>query len=506
MSFISGALPISLIIAVGVTLTPTGVQTPNFNTALVVGSTAGVIDTVTRMRTYATLSAVATDFGTTAPEYLAAVEWFSQLPAPTSLNIGFWANSATPGQLYGGALSAANLLLSAWTGISNGSFHISINGTANDVTGMNFTAQTTFAGIASVIQTAVRAIGGGGYAAATCVWNPTFSRFVIASGTTGTSSTVGFLTAAGGGTDISLQLAMRAASSGAYVANGIVSESALSAVTTLDTLYGGLWYGLFVAGASDGDIEAIAPYVEAAATAPHYFAANTQEAGVITTGDTSNVAYVLKQTGYNHTAVQYSSTSLYAAVSFLARILTTNWTGSNTAITLMFKQEPGVTPETLNTTQMTALLANNANVYVNYSAGVAIIQPGVATSGIFVDSVIGVDVLASTIQTGLFNTLYQTPTKVPQTDAGMHVLATSIAGSCQQFVNNGLLGPGTWTAPGFGQLKQNDYMSTGFYVYQPPITSQSAAQRAARASVPFQVAAKLAGAVQSVNVQVNVNS
>jgi hypothetical protein len=253
-------------------------------------------------------------------------------------------------------------------------------------------------------------------------------------------------------------------------------------------------------------VEAIAPYIEAASIAPHYFGANTQEAGVITSGDTTNLAYILKQTGYNHTAVQYSSTSLYAVVSFLARILTTNWSGQNTAITLMFKQEPGIVAETLNVNQMTTLLGNNCNVFVNYANNTSIIQPGVATSGIFVDSVIGIDVLAYTMQTNLYNVLYQAPTKIPQTDAGMHQLATSISGTCSQFANNGLLGPGTWTAPGFGQLVEGAYMPTGYYVYQPPIASQSASQRAARASVPFQVAAKLAGAVQNVSVQISVNS
>jgi hypothetical protein len=511
MSFIGNALPVSLLVAVSVTLTPTGAQTPNFNTAMVMGSsaTAGapVIDVVTRMRTYATLAAVGVDFGNTAPEYLAATEWFAQLPQPTSLNIGFWAQSATSGQLYGGAVSAANQAIAVWNAITTGSFHVSINGVANDITGMSFSLSANLNAVAAVIQAAIRAIGTGGYTLATCVWNPAFSRFVITSDTTGTASTVSFLTAAGSGADISVILAMRnTAGNGAYVANGIAAETALSAVTTLDVQFGGLWYGLATLGVADADVQAIAPYVEAASIAPHYYGVNTQEAGVITTGDTSNIAYLLKATGYNHTAVQYSSSSLYAVVSMLARILTTNWSGQDTAITLMFKQEPGITAETLNTTQIAALQSTNANVFVNYSNGIPIIQNGTSTTGVFIDSVMGIDVLAATIQTGLFNAMYQTPTKIPQTDAGMHILATSISGSCQQFVNNGLLGPGTWTAPGFGQLVQNQFLGAGFYVYQPPIANQSASARSARASVPFQVAAKLAGAVQNVNVAISVNS
>ena len=45
--------------------------------------------------------------------------------------------------------------------------------------------------------------------------------------------------------------------------------------------------------------------------------------------------------------MQFSRSNKYAAVSMAARILTTDWEAENTAITLKFKQEPGVTAEIL---------------------------------------------------------------------------------------------------------------------------------------------------------------
>lgn len=505
MSTVVG-LPVAGIIAVSIVLTPVGVATPNFNTALVLG-TSTVIDVVSRMRTYGNLAGVAADFGTTAQEYLAAQAWFAQVPSPTSLCVGRWANAASSGQLIGGGVSAANQLIGAWTGISSGSFTANVNAAgAQNITGLNFTAQTNLNGVAAIIQAGLRAIATGGYTLCTFVWDANNQRFVFTSGTTGTSSTVAFLVAGGGGTDITGQLAMLSTSSGAYVAAGIATESALAAVTILDQKYSSQWYGLFIPSNSDTDVQAIAPYIEGAAITLHYYVANTQEAGTLVSTDTSNLAYLLKQTGYNHTAVQYSSTSLYAAFSMLARILTTQWNQVNTDITLMYKTEPGIVAETLNTTQAAAVSGFNCNVYVNYNNGAGIIQFGVATSGQFIDSVIGCDWLASNVQTALFNALFTTPTKIPQTDAGMHVLAVAIAGVCQQGVNNGLLAPGTWNAPGFGQLKQGDFISQGYYVYQPPVSSQSPSDRAARKSVPFQVAAKLGGAVHTVACTINVNS
>jgi hypothetical protein len=73
-------------------------------------------------------------------------------------------------------------------------------------------------------------------------------------------------------------------------------------------------------------------------------------------------------------------------------------------------------------------------------------------------------------------------------------------------VNDGLLAAGTWTSAGFGSLNQNDFLPKGYYVFAPPVARQSVSDRAKRISVPIQIAAKLAGAVHSVNLSVIVNA
>lgn len=82
---------------------------------------------------------------------------------------------------------------------------------------------------------------------------------------------------------------------------------------------------------------------------------------------------------------------------------------------------------------------------------------------------------------------------------------TTVEQVCAQGVVNGLLGPGVWNSGGFGALNQGDFLAKGFYVYAPPISTQAQADRAARKSVPIQVAAKLAGAIHSIDVLINVN-
>jgi hypothetical protein len=54
-------------------------------------------------------------------------------------------------------------------------------------------------------------------------------------------------------------------------------------------------------------------------------------------------------------------------------------------------------------------------------------------------------------------------------------------------------------------LNTGQTLSTGYYVYAPKVSTQSAADRAARKSPAVQVAAKLGGAIHEVSVVVNVN-
>jgi len=100
------SLPISNLIDVEVTIAPIAAQGQSLNSLLILGS-SDVINVKERMRSYTTLAEVASDFGTTAPEYLAALLWFEQNPQPTQLYIGRWAATATSGLLVGGPLTAA---------------------------------------------------------------------------------------------------------------------------------------------------------------------------------------------------------------------------------------------------------------------------------------------------------------------------------------------------------------------------------------------------------------
>jgi hypothetical protein len=489
-------LPISGLIQTSVNLAPTPAQSPSLSNLLVLGSSA-VIDVVQRISAYTSLAAVAAEFGSTTPEYLAAVAWFNQSPQPSQILIGRWVKTNSAAQLIGAPISAANQLMSVWNAITNGSFKTTIDGgVQQSVTALNFSAATTMPGIAAIIQAAITG--------ATVIWDAFDQNFIFTSNSTvvGTSN-VTFLTAGASGTDISGLLGGLTATA-AYLAPSTAAESALTAAQLFDNQFGQQWYGLFIPEAVNNDHLAVAAYIEGASN-KHVYGVGTTDANAIVSSATSDIGYQLKQLGYNKTMCQYSSTTVNAVASLLGRILTTNYAGNNTTITLMWKQEPGVAAENLSATALAAATAKNYNVFVAYNNNTAIIQNGVVVSGNFVDTVIGTDALSLDIQTALYNLLYTSTTKIPQTDAGSNILLTGIDGVCAKYVQNGFIAPGTWQAAGFGALNQGDFMPKGYYIFAPPIAQQSAAARAARQSVAFQVAVKLAGAIHTVNVTINVN-
>lgn len=489
-------LPVSRLIDVTVNLTPAGAQGQDLSTLLIMG-TSTVIDPVERMRTYSRIEDVATDFGTSAEEYLSAVLWFEQVPQPSSLLIGRWVDAASTGGIKGATLSAATQAMATWTAITAGSFTFTKDaGSPQNITGLNFSGAVNLNGVAALIQAALTGV--------TVVWNAAYQRFEMTSTTTGATSAISFLTTAPSGTDISTLLGMRSTSSGAYRFLGQAAESAIDAVTYMALNFGQQWYALVVPSAENSDHLVIAPFIEATDT-KHFYGVTTQEAGVLSAVSTTDIAYLLEALAYKKTMVQYSSSNPYAVVSALARILTTNYQGNSTVITLMYKQEPGIVAENINVTQVTALEAKQCNVFAAYDNNTAILQPGVTCSGIFVDIVLGTDWLAVDLIRNLYNLLYTSTTKIPQTDAGTHLLVTTCESVLSQAVINGLLAPGVWNSGGFGQLRQGDYLSKGFYVYAPSVNDQDPADRAARISVPIQIAAKLAGAVHQVQVAVLVN-
>ncbi len=219
---------------------------------------------------------------------------------------------------------------------------------------------------------------------------------------------------------------------------------------------------------------------------------------------TDDLASEMKAAAYKKSMCQYSENA-YAIASLFGRMFSVNFNANRSTITLMYKQEPGVAAADLTETQALVLQDKRCNVFVAYVNDTNIIQYGVMSGPAYIDEIHGLDWLQDAIQNACYNTLYQSKTKIPQTDAGVNVLTNAVSGACDEAVNNGLVAPGIWNADGFGELETGQYLKSGFYIYAQPVALQSQAERETRVAPPIQVAVKLAGAIQEMDVLVDVN-
>jgi hypothetical protein len=271
------------------------------------------------------------------------------------------------------------------------------------------------------------------------------------------------------------------------------------------------WYVAICLNAVYADHIACAAYIESA-TPSSLYAFTTGDADVLTgTASPPDIFTYLKSLNYSRTIGQYATTqsgtypnNIYAICAIVGYAMGQNSGLANSAFTLKFKQEIGISVEPLTSTTIGILEGNNGNVYLSYGNYYTIFEQGKMSNGSFFDEKINLDMLVNNMQLTIMDLLYQNP-KVPQTDAGVTQLIQCCNEACQEAVRIGFLGAGTWTGANVLNLKKYDPLPAGYLVQAESLATQSQADREARKSVPLYVAIKEAGAVHSVLVGVYVN-
>lgn len=483
--------PVAKIVAVNILSTPTFPARKGFGLLNIIGRSAR-LPIGDRFRFYSSISDVAADFQSTDEEYLAAQVFFSQAPRPTQLAISRRFDTAVSGELLCSVGYDTNI--ANWQAITNGGFDISLDGTNKQITALNFSALTSFNAIAAAIQTKLNTA----LAGSTCVFDG--KRFIIRSGTTGTSSSVGFTvppTGAGSPTDIGALMGSRSADNG-ITTTGLAAETLTASLNAIQDINQS-WYGFTTTKeVTEAQIKEAAAWAEARVK---IYGFTTSASNVLDQSSVTDIAYFLKSMLYSRTFGVWDNNDPYLIVSMFARAFTVNFNEQNSTLTLKFKQMPGNSPVALTETQRQSLLAKNCNYYT-YFGDSAMLAEGVMASGKFFDEQHGLDWLQNAIETNVFGYLYTRTTKVPQTDRGVAALVQQVEMACQEGVRNGLLAPGKWGGMDLGEMKSGMYLQKGYYVYAQSVNDQNPSDRAARKAPPIQAIIKGAGAIHFADITV----
>ncbi len=484
-------IPVSSVVNVSIAIGATFPARAGFGTLNIVTEETGVIGIAERIRSYQNLDGVAADWGSNTEVLKAATAYFSQQPKPTSLKVSTRYSTDQSAQLRGGSVvDETDLLL-----VADGSFAISIDGDAQDITGLDFTdAEVTLDDIAASIQVALQAVASGGYIAATCVHDG--SRFFITSGTTGVSSTISFLTPVSPttGTDISSLLQMQQGEG--TKSDGIAGENitaSLNAIQNIDSD----WYGLlFTKEVRDGFLVNTEPAVTAAAAwceaRVKVFGNTSNDLDVLDSVTTNDIASILQNSNYRRTMTTFSSfADQYPSASILGRAFTVNFSQVDSTITLKFKQMPGITVEQLTQSQKAVLDSKSANALITVGTSDMFAESFMA-NGVFFDEVHGVDWLTNAIETNVFGYLLTRTTKVPYTNKGIAALEQQVIKALDEAVNNGLIAP--------GETIDSEFLGTGYKVTTIPAEDINQSDKEARHYPGLSFIVLGAGAIHSVQI------
>jgi hypothetical protein len=259
------------------------------------------------------------------------------------------------------------------------------------------------------------------------------------------------------------------------------------------------------------DHKAIAAWVETA-TPTSIYAFTTSDADVLTANPSpDDIFSFLQALNYKRTIGQYATTqtavypnNIYAIVAIMGYACGQNSGLANSSFTLKFKEEVGIATEPLTSSQVTIIEGKNGNLYLSYGNSYELFEQGKMVNGDFFDEVLNIDMLVNEIQLSVMDLLVANP-KIPQTDEGNTQIMRTIGLACEESVNMGFLAPGTWNGPNVLNLKTGDVLPKGYVIQSPPMSQQSAADRALRKASPIYVCVKEAGAVHSLVIGVYVD-
>ncbi|MGL5113575.1 MAG: DUF3383 family protein [Flavobacterium sp.] len=489
-------LDLSNVINVTVTDVPSGLPNVNINSvALLTNELPSNIDDY---RVYLNSRDVATDYGTSSETYALANAIFSQNPnllsgkgqlvvAPmesaVSATSGYW---DTPD-------ISANLV--ALIAVTDGKIRVTLNGTNNDLTGLNFTRCTTLADIAATLQ---KVLPDAIVTASSTAINFLSKKVGL------TADVVVAQLSAGGGTDLSASGLLHTSTGTATSGTDSSGETVAEALIRVGALVS------FVGFITNLQIEDDLVEETAAVVQPlnyiwiHTFASTTDMAGII---NTCGLASYSKSRFGLYTS-NLEDANLFRA-AYLGGRFSVDFSASSTFSTPFLKQIVGLAPDS-GITQNVYNLSQTYGTFTYDNFGYAgLSNPRFNSGGIigkYFDEVYGDQWLVFSLAVAGFNTLAGTTTRIPQTEAGMDSIKANLIKILNQGVRVGFMATGlTWNSSNtFGDPATlvASVKAVGYYIYSLPIAEQSQIDRAARIAPTIQIAVKRAGGIQKVFVLV----
>ena len=371
--------------------------------------------------------AVGEYFGTASAEYALAGNYFladsNSSRKPDVLWFYRYVSAATAAFLRGTSVGTLDSLKT----ITSGSFSIKVNDTTISVTGLDLSAQTSYSGVATAIQTKLQS----GLASTTCTWDSNFKAFVITSPTTGSTSSISFAT----GTS----------AEALGFASGTLSQGA--GITSLtDTMSGcvnsnsNFWSFMPVWSETSAEALELAQWCNNQGVRFMYVMVDETNSG-LTPNNQACLAYQVAD--YLGVCPSYNTKALGAmAMGVGAAIDPAQLNGRKT---WAFKQQNGLAYTVTDETNAPVLLANGYNFYGNYATAsnqFKLFQNGqISGNAKWMDTYYGQVFIRDGLQNAWLNAMISANT-IPYNEAGYGVLRAAAMDTINTAVNAGFIRQG----------------------------------------------------------------
>ncbi len=450
-----------------------------------------------RIQYYTALDQV-TDAGwsTTSEGYKAARDFFAQPGRALRMALAQVFTAAQAGFARFGALGE----LSAFQAVSDGEFTIAIDGVSQDITGLDFSSDTSLDDVAATVQTGLQAIASGGFTAATAVNDG--GQLIITSGTTGAASSVSVMTPVSGGlgTDVSGETYLNGLTASpvpGYTPGDLTSELAL--VEEAARCSGRFVYGwdLDERYRDSADQLLFAQFVLARTAI-----------GTITSNDilakdpnsTGDIGVTVQALGSSRLHVGYhDDAEYYPGMAVMAQMLGVNYGAEDSVRTAKFLDLEGIPTVGLSVTDWNVLESKGYNVHTATGNSTRVYRNGInSTAPIwYLDQRITLDNYAEELSVALFNLLKQGNLGINA--EGQTREQDAIDTVNERYVFNGALSARRQAAPntreGFVELPP--YQTT-----LTPLELWGDAERAAREMTPAVVDLNLTDFAHTISVDV----
>lgn len=406
---------------------------------------------------------------------------------------------ATSGRLTTVDLSAN---LAAILAVTSGDLSVVVDGTNQGLTGLDFSGCSNLEEVAVIID---EALSGASVSAVN-------DALIFTSATTGTSSTIALTSSSGTGTDLYGASYLNGASAVGNAGTDAIlgDEPTADAIARLskEIYFEGV---LSAKDLSSSDAIEASNLVESMENTIFFvtdIATSTFEEGGLFKQLQNNVKTRKLLYLSGDTSDDKKLNAKLFAAAFASRGMSVNYAGSNSCLTMTYKDLAGVQVDTnISETILAQCESVGADVYCSIEGLAKVIS--FKQGGLYFDQLTNQIWLRTAVQRTVANVLFTTRNKIPQTTAGVTTLVNAVKSVLNQGVNNGMLAAGEWNSPDtFGVLEDfhRGIRTFGYYVYFTPLAEQSQADREARKCPVISVACKEAGAIEHANILIYIEA